>query len=107
MYDSRASSYLFNLNDKQVVDAGRQGNRSRFLNHSKKANAHTRIMAVRGDHHIGMYAERRIEAGEEIFFDYRYEQEEREMYGFREERRKRAPKDAPARGGDDKRRKQA
>ena len=82
VYDRRASSYLFNLNDTQVVDAGRMGNRSRFVNHDDSPNARTRIMTVRGDHHIGMYAAAPIATGEEICFDYRYDRDERRKYRF-------------------------
>ena len=46
VYDRRVSSYLFNLNDQQVVDACRKGNKSRFANHSDSANAATRILTV-------------------------------------------------------------
>ena len=100
VYDRRASSYLFNLNDAQVVDACRKGCRARFANHSDAANAATRILNVRGDHHIGIYAKKTIERGEEVFFDYRYDHDERQMYGFqqqRERRRRRSRLRAPTR----------
>ena len=89
VYDRRASSYLFNLNDAQVVDACRKGCRARFANHSDSANAATRILNVRGDHHIAIYAKKRIERGEEVFFDYRYDQDERQMHGFKQQRQQR------------------
>ena len=90
VYDRRACSYLFNLNDAQVVDACRKGCRARFANHSDSANAATRILSVRGDHHIGIYSKKRIERGEEVFFDYRYDHDERQMHGFKQQRQRRA-----------------
>ena len=70
IYDAKASSYLFDLNDVQVVDAARKGNRSRFINHSRQASASTKILSTRGDQHIGIFARRNLAQGEEIFFDY-------------------------------------
>ena len=87
-YDRRHSSYLFNLNDVQVVDACRKGNRARFLNNSEtNANAATKILSTRGDHHIGIFAQRPVERGEEIFFNYRYDSDLRQLYGFKQGRR--------------------
>ena len=98
VYDRRASSYLFNLNDAQVVDACRKGCRARFANHSDAANAATRILNVRGDHHIGIYAKKTIERGEEVFFDYRYDHDERQMYGFQQQRERRRRRSSSAGG---------
>ena len=76
-------------NGAQVVDACRKGNRSRFVNHSDAANAATRILSHRGDHHIGIFAKRPLERGEEIFFDYRYDGEERQRFGFQASHKRR------------------
>ncbi|KAK7802196.1 hypothetical protein U0070_008736 [Myodes glareolus] len=47
VYDKYMSSFLFNLNN---------------------------VVMVNGDHRIGIFAKRAIQAGEELFFDYRYSQ---------------------------------
>ena len=90
-------------NGAQVVDACRKGNRARFINHSDSANAGPRIMSTRGEHHIGIFAKRPIEKDHEIFFDYRYDVEEREHFGFKRARRRGRPPGAPTPGGKGKR----
>lgn len=69
-------SYLFDLNDEQCIDAHRAGKRTKFINHSRAAprkNCMVRYRIVNGDIRVALYADRQIEEGEELFFDYGYE----------------------------------
>lgn len=73
IYDHNERSYLFDLNEDAVVDAMRNGNKSKFVNHkSPEQNCRAKVLNVGGVHHIGIWAERDVAVGEELSFDYGY-----------------------------------
>lgn len=54
---------MFNLNAEYVLDAMNYGGKARFANFSLNPNCFAKILVVNGDHRIGIYAKRLVEAG--------------------------------------------
>ncbi|KAJ6639814.1 Histone-lysine N-methyltransferase E(z) [Pseudolycoriella hygida] len=64
------TTYAFTLNEEYVLDAMYYGNKSRFINFSRTPNCCCNAVLVNGDHRIGIFAARNIEAGEELTLNY-------------------------------------
>jgi SET domain-containing protein len=64
----RHHTFLFAVDDEIVIDGGRGGNDSRFINHSCEPNCEVEIVRRR----VFVVALRDIAAGEEILYDYWY-----------------------------------
>ena len=69
----RHHTFLFTLDDDLLIDGGRGGNASRFLNHSCDPNCEAVIHGDDADARIFFHALRNIQPGAELTFDYKYE----------------------------------
>ncbi len=79
--DRRGGKYLFEINSKWTIDGKGRENIARYINHSCKPNAESRVVGVR----VFIYAIRTIQPGEEIAYDYgeEYVEEHIEPHGCR------------------------
>lgn len=68
----RHHTFLFIVDDKEIIDGAVNGNDSRYINHSCDPNAE----AVIEGKQIFIYALRTIRPGEELVYDYQYERTE-------------------------------
>ena len=66
-------TFLFELDEKWVIDANQRGNAARWINHSCSPNCE----AVDDEGRIFIEAIRRIRAGEELGYDYNITSEDR------------------------------
>ena len=64
----RHHTFLFEIDDKHVIDAAVNGNEARFINHSCQPNCD----AIDEDGRIFIYANKNIQPGVELAYDYRY-----------------------------------
>eukprot|EP00798_Chlamydomonas_sp_ICE-L_P026106 gene26106-11820_t len=64
--------YMMSLEQDEVVDATRRGGIARFANHSCAPNCSTEKWAVRGEMVVALTAQKKIQPGEEITYDYQY-----------------------------------
>merc|ERR1712200_237438 len=67
--------YMFRLDDERVVDATLSGGVARYINHSCDPNCVTETVEL-ADWHIIIFANRRINRGEELSYDYKFDFED-------------------------------
>ncbi|XP_037091196.1 histone-lysine N-methyltransferase 2D-like [Pollicipes pollicipes] len=69
--------YMFRVDENHVVDATLSGGLARYINHSCNPNCITESVEVdRGHHKIIIFANRRIQRGEELAYDYKFDIED-------------------------------
>lgn len=66
-------NYVFEANASdslRTIDAGRLGNETRYLNHSKKPNCYTRLKLVNGEYRLLLITDKKVKKNQELFLDY-------------------------------------
>ncbi|GIY58904.1 histone-lysine N-methyltransferase SETD2 [Caerostris darwini] len=76
--EKNVHSYFMALKTDEILDATYKGNWSRFINHSCDPNCETQKWTVNGELRVGVFAKRRISAGEEFTLDYQFQRYGRE-----------------------------
>lgn len=74
--DQNRGIYMFRLDDDRVLDATMCGGMARYINHSCDPNCVTECVEVDRDLHIIIFANRRIQRGEELCYDYKFDFED-------------------------------
>jgi SET domain-containing protein len=69
-------TFLFALDNGDVIDATVGGNSSRWINHSCSPNCEAEGKMIKGKEHIFIKAIRNIKAGAELAYDYSFEFDE-------------------------------
>ncbi len=77
LYDAKDHTFFFDITESTVIDGGVLGMKSKFCNHThggtKAENCHSKLVRVRGDANIALFAKRAIVPGEELMFDYKFQ----------------------------------
>ncbi|XP_023312429.1 histone-lysine N-methyltransferase 2C isoform X6 [Anoplophora glabripennis] len=68
--------YMFRLDEERVVDATLCGGLARYINHSCNPNCVAETVEVERDVRIIIFAKRRIQRGEELSYDYKFDIED-------------------------------
>ena len=71
-YKNERMLYIMQLDGHTYIDARKRGGIARFINHSCEPNCVLQKWKVKGIIRIGIFANRPIQAGEELTFDYQW-----------------------------------
>lgn len=66
--DRRGGKYLFVVSDEKTIDGKGRSNIARYVNHSCAPNAEAEL--DEDELRVRIYAKRKIQPGDEIFYDY-------------------------------------
>lgn len=64
------TAYNFTYTEDYTMNAAKQGNKTRYLNHSKTPNLECKQLFVNGETRLTFYAQKDIQAQSELFYCY-------------------------------------
>ncbi|CAH8514872.1 unnamed protein product [Schistosoma turkestanicum] len=77
LYESQNRGiYMFRVDDDWIVDATMSGGLARYINHSCDPNCTAEILHCDNSNHIVIIANKNIEKGDELTYDYKFDLEE-------------------------------
>ncbi|XP_060778550.1 histone-lysine N-methyltransferase 2C isoform X8 [Neoarius graeffei] len=77
MYESQNRGvYMFRINSEHVIDATITGGPARYINHSCAPNCIAEVVTFERGHKIIISSNRRIQRGEELCYDYKFDLED-------------------------------
>ncbi|XP_020528003.1 uncharacterized protein LOC18442513 isoform X3 [Amborella trichopoda] len=71
-----SACYFFRIDKEHIIDATRKGGIARFVNHSCLPNCVAKVITIRNEKKVVFFAERDINPGEEITYDYHFNNED-------------------------------
>ncbi|WOL13521.1 hypothetical protein Cni_G22291 [Canna indica] len=72
----KSACYFFRIDKEHIIDATCKGGIARFVNHSCLPNCVAKVISVRNEKKVVFFAERDINPGEEITYDYHFNSED-------------------------------
>ncbi|KAI0488900.1 hypothetical protein KFK09_028739 [Dendrobium nobile] len=72
----KSACYFFRIDKEHIIDATRKGGIARFVNHSCLPNCVAKIISIKNEKKVVFFAERDINPGEEITYDYHFNRED-------------------------------
>ncbi|OAY62637.1 Histone-lysine N-methyltransferase ATX2 [Ananas comosus] len=72
----KSACYFFRIDKEHIIDATRKGGIARFVNHSCQPNCVAKVISIRNEKKVVFFAERDINPGEEITYDYHFNHED-------------------------------
>ncbi|KAK8914471.1 Histone-lysine N-methyltransferase ATX4 [Platanthera zijinensis] len=75
----KSACYFFRIDREQIIDATRKGGIARFVNHSCLPNCVAKVISIKNEKKVVFFAERDINPGEEVTYDYHFNREDEGM----------------------------